>query len=87
MTAAEDREVVGRHFDLNTWTDQPVPWGKGYLATDNYDPTYGNGGLGLGPEVYACDTCGAAVVYPTVHAKWHEESATRIASSPRSSHD
>lgn len=48
------------------------PYPEGHLADDGSDPTYGDGGLMLGRQVYACKVCGAGVLDIEVHVAWHQ---------------
>lgn len=59
------------YFTSSTWRgDAPVE--AGCLANDNYDPTYGDGGVSCGMQVYECLVCGAAVLSTERHVAWHE---------------
>lgn len=62
--------VFERYFRTSIWIDKATE--VGCLAIDNYDPTYGNGGVSCGPQVYECLVCGAVVFNAGTHVRWHE---------------
>ncbi|HYF45464.1 MAG TPA: hypothetical protein VD926_04590 [Acidimicrobiales bacterium] len=64
---------VPDHFEGSYWRQDGPPVEAGALAVDNHDPTYGGQGVGLGPQVYRCLTCGAAVLDVETHAAWHDQ--------------
>lgn len=62
------------HFTISPspWSSIQRPATVGHLALDNYDPTFGDGGVALGTDVYACNTCGSLVIDWERHRDWHE---------------
>jgi len=68
--SADHAEVRGNYFLKSTWS--PGPTEVGFLANDNYDPTFGDGGVTCGMQVYECMVCGAAVLATAQHVEWHE---------------
>lgn len=52
------------------------PLARGHLVIDDYDPTYGDGGMRIGPELYECLECGALVIDHGLHNTWHVRMST-----------